>query len=215
MGLITPTLPTTGQSRGGEEVDVLNALTALLNLVNGQIDGANVAAALLGEYRTIVETHLRFEDTVMPAGIKYAISVPDGAGRSVSASGDAGNKAGAIVFPFDPADYAIAGKTPKLRLRGALLTNAVAPALNFTCGMHLVSSTGGGTDAMIVNLAAAVAGSTFTRNAPAASSVLRDVTSDFTPPAAGVYALAAQTSVNQLAASAAVAIMLQLQLHYV
>ena len=45
MGLISPTLPTTGQARGSEEVDVLNTLTALVNLVNGNLDDANMAAA--------------------------------------------------------------------------------------------------------------------------------------------------------------------------
>ena len=48
MGLINPVLPTVGQPRGAEEVDVLNAVTAILNLVNGNIDQANIAADGVG-----------------------------------------------------------------------------------------------------------------------------------------------------------------------
>jgi len=45
MGLIAPTLPTTGQNRGSEEIDVLNTLIALVNVVNGGLDDANMIAA--------------------------------------------------------------------------------------------------------------------------------------------------------------------------
>ena len=44
MGLISPTRETASQPRGGEELDVSNVLTALLNLVNGNLDSANLAA---------------------------------------------------------------------------------------------------------------------------------------------------------------------------
>jgi hypothetical protein len=43
MALITPPLPTIGQPRATEDVDVLNALQAILNLVNGEIDAVNIA----------------------------------------------------------------------------------------------------------------------------------------------------------------------------
>lgn len=44
MGLISPTLPTAGQSRATEEADVTAALQAILNLVNGALDSANLAS---------------------------------------------------------------------------------------------------------------------------------------------------------------------------
>lgn len=46
MGLISPTLPTLGQPNSTEDVDILDALTQLVNLVNGQLDGANLVAGL-------------------------------------------------------------------------------------------------------------------------------------------------------------------------
>lgn len=42
MGLISPTLPTSGQDRGSEEIDVLNSLTALVNVINGNLDTNNI-----------------------------------------------------------------------------------------------------------------------------------------------------------------------------
>lgn len=42
MGLISPILPTIGQPVSTEDPDILNTLTALVNLVNGSIDAANV-----------------------------------------------------------------------------------------------------------------------------------------------------------------------------
>lgn len=47
MAIINPTLPTPGDPRGSEETDVRNAVVALLNLVNGNIDAANVLDASL------------------------------------------------------------------------------------------------------------------------------------------------------------------------
>lgn len=42
MGIITPTMPTPGDPRGGEELDLQNAVQALLNEFNGNIDAANL-----------------------------------------------------------------------------------------------------------------------------------------------------------------------------
>lgn len=49
MALINPTLPTVGQDRGTEEIDTLNALVAILGVVNGGIDLANLSATLTAQ----------------------------------------------------------------------------------------------------------------------------------------------------------------------
>lgn len=41
-GIVSPTMPTPGQPRGGEELDLQNAVQALLNEFNGNIDAANL-----------------------------------------------------------------------------------------------------------------------------------------------------------------------------
>jgi microcystin-dependent protein len=43
MGIIDPELPTIGEDNADADADVLNALTAILNLLNGGIDSANIA----------------------------------------------------------------------------------------------------------------------------------------------------------------------------
>lgn len=48
MGLIAPSVPTIGDPNTTEDVDVRNALVALLALVNGNLDAANIANASLG-----------------------------------------------------------------------------------------------------------------------------------------------------------------------
>jgi hypothetical protein len=47
MGIISPTMPTVGQSRGAEEIDLANAVQAILNEMNGSLDSANVASGSL------------------------------------------------------------------------------------------------------------------------------------------------------------------------
>jgi hypothetical protein len=43
MGLVNPTMPTLGDPRGTEEVDLQNAVQALLNAFNGNIEAVNIA----------------------------------------------------------------------------------------------------------------------------------------------------------------------------
>jgi hypothetical protein len=42
MAIVNPTMPTPGQPRGGEETDLQNAVQAILNEFNGNIDSANL-----------------------------------------------------------------------------------------------------------------------------------------------------------------------------
>jgi hypothetical protein len=44
MSVLNPILPTAGDPRGGEEIDTLNALAAILADYNGQINNDNLAA---------------------------------------------------------------------------------------------------------------------------------------------------------------------------
>lgn len=48
MGTISPTLPSVGDPRGSEEVDLRNALVALLDEFNGNIEAANMAGGGVG-----------------------------------------------------------------------------------------------------------------------------------------------------------------------
>lgn len=50
MGLVNPTLPTSGDPRGPEELDLLAALQTILAEFNGNIDLANLSSALQSQF---------------------------------------------------------------------------------------------------------------------------------------------------------------------
>lgn len=228
MGLINPTLPTANQPRGGEEVDVINALTALLNLVNGSLDSANVAAAalnadrlhasILATYKTLEVTTFALHDLMSgnAAGVRWANQGPtaDASQQMGGLSNVILTRSAPLFFPFDPADYAITGKALKLRVRMALMTNSVAPGGNFTAGMYSCSPLFGAADALGLTTFNLVAGSPVTRNTPASGSKFSDVGVDFDAPAAGVYMLGLNPSAA-IPADSVVAARIMLQYHHV
>jgi hypothetical protein len=91
---------------------------------------------------------------------------------------------------IDDADYTVSGKTTKLRLRAQLSTNATAPGVNFTFGLHVVTVSGGGAGQIQASsIGAAIAGSTVAINAPGGSSQNQGVSTEFNVPADGFYML--------------------------
>lgn len=98
-----------------------------------------------------------------------------------------GANANVVPFHFDPADYAVAGKTTKLLVKALAITNNTAPAVNFTMGYSLVTSIGGASSVSITPVFGAAAGSTAAINAPAASVGTTASSSQFAAFAAGTY----------------------------
>lgn len=124
-----------------------------------------------------------------------------------AALGDAGVVPAADLAPMfylDPADWLANTRVSKLRVRGAVITNAVAPAANFTFGLYPVATWGGGasTYPFINTIGAVVAGSPPAAIAAPALSTQTVVTgADFTFPGAGWYVLAVVTSAGTAATS--------------
>jgi hypothetical protein len=98
------------------------------------------------------------------------------------------NQPNPVQFEFDPGDYVSSGRTAKFRLRCMILTNAVAPAANFTIGLYPVATIGGASGASpnIATLGGVIGAVTI--NAPAANAMTRGVGADFNAPASGLYA---------------------------
>lgn len=96
-------------------------------------------------------------------------------------------------FYFAKADYEVANKTQKLRLRAQVAANATKPALKFTYGLYPVT-VAGGADQATMTLGTVVSGSTLEFNEPTASTVTSKETADFTIPADGAYMLGVVTS---------------------
>lgn len=104
-------------------------------------------------------------------------------------------------FWFDPADYAVAGRTVKLRFIWTIVNGANAPATTFTTGLAGPLGWSGG---LASNFNTYIAGSGTTFTTPAAGSTTTTVTSDITAPVAGLYALGFTTNVTAAANAATV-----------
>lgn len=125
---------------------------------------------------------------------------------------------GVVVGPHSfyvaSADYAITGRTPKLRVRAQCHTNATAPAITLTVGLYPITASAGGSDQNVITLGSVVAGSTVAFASPGASASNQGNSGDFSLPADGHYALGVALSGTQ-ATNASVSLAAQLQLHYV
>lgn len=107
------------------------------------------------------------------------------------------------AFYVDLADYAVAGRTTKYRVRAEVVTNTVASGITWTAGLYPVATFAGagGANAIVNSLSAVVAGSTAAIATPGASAGGQNNSGDFTPPAAGWYVLAVVTSGTTAASS--------------
>lgn len=108
------------------------------------------------------------------------------------------------VIRIDSTDYpTINGVAADLRVKGTLMVNDVAPTGNFTFGLHPVTrpATSGGAGLVIYTIGAAVAGSTFAINTPAADSMNNGASADFALPANGYYVLGVVTTATVAASS--------------
>jgi hypothetical protein len=104
-----------------------------------------------------------------------------------------------VTTPLDliylnPADYAVAGLTARLRVKAQLVCNAVAPTGTWTFGLHPVTAVAGAAGGVSYTIGAAVTGSTVAFTTPAASSMNQNASADMAFPAAGYYALGLVTS---------------------
>jgi hypothetical protein len=118
------------------------------------------------------------------------------------------------VIPINPTWYAVAGKTTQLRLLTTVVTNATAPASNFTFGLYPITSTAGGATGLSYTGGTVVAGSTALHTAPAANARSFVASAAFAPPAFDSYAIGYVTSAT-LAASSFVNTIAYLQVQHV
>jgi hypothetical protein len=117
------------------------------------------------------------------------------------------------VFQFTAADYAITGRTTKLRLRATVLNNATAPGRTATVGLYPVTAVGGGTDAASVTLGTVVSGSTiaFSSASMTANSRLQNVTADFDVPSDGLYVLGVNVAGGNIGGASLLNVLADLQ----
>lgn len=166
-------------------------------------------AALSAFYRTLLDS----SGSHTAAKVAGTYGLAQGDPLAVTGTG--------ILYPLnviylDAADYPVIGAlAAKLRVRGIIEANDVAPTGNFTVGLHAVTrpGTSGGAGLCIYTMAAAIAGSTATQNTPAADSQSIITSADFAVPATGFYVLGIVTT-GTIATSAHVHVSAQLQMRY-
>lgn len=90
------------------------------------------------------------------------------------------------------ADYAVAGKTTKLRLRAQVNVNATAPTIDYTVELRPVTAVAGGAGNVTYTVGAATTSVVFTT--PAATSLNTSTSTAIDFPADGLYALAVTAS---------------------
>jgi hypothetical protein len=210
----TYTVPDNNADTATEEPKITIALSDLKTLLTGNLDDDNVAPSGLTDaslanpnnsvYRTILSGAASVSDAFSLGG-----RIGIGFGELVTST------VGGGVLPliqFVAADYAVAGKTTKMRLRVQVAGNATGEPGTFTLGLHPVT-VAGGADVIVYTLGTAVTNSTKAIVAPAASTVVSDATADFTVPADGAYALGCQ--LPSVAANAVRGLTAQLQIRNV
>jgi hypothetical protein len=211
---INPALPTIGGARGDGETNLRADTVALLNEFNGNIDAANMKAnSLTGAemavggfpfpYRTIVER----SGLATVAGVLCLPARTNAAAPNPSVV--------TVAFPFDPADYVVAGRTTRLRIRAATTANGTAPGGTVAVGMGTFTVTVGGLGSgNAVNVVTGISGAGTGNMTPLTGGTITQIVgTDFAPPVAGYYLLYA--FVSALAANSVLDIHASLQVHWI
>lgn len=195
----TPSLPTgtTATTQAALDSSTKLATTAFAQAINNNASyitilsaaGSHIAARVAGTYGMGYADPLAISGT----GTLYALA----------------------VIAINSADYpTINGITTKLRIRGQIACNDVAPTGNFTFGLYPITrpATSGGAGLNIYTLGTVVSGSNgATVSAPAADSHSNLVGADFALPANGLYVIGVVTTAT-VATSAHMHFTAQLQL---
>lgn len=117
------------------------------------------------------------------------------------------------MIRYEAADYALANRKTKLRLRVQIGTNGTVPAITFTTGLYPLDFAGAA-DVLTPSVGTVITGSTVAISSPVANGVTEADSGDFTPPADGDYGFAVVCGAA-LTNNAAVEIAAHLQLRHV
>jgi hypothetical protein len=191
------TVPSKGEALGTSDGKIKTALAQIKEVVKLPLSDANLASPNNSVYRLIFSSK-QIANSELAAGT-YLLQ-GSGAATPIASGANLGAAGELPYFDFAKADYEVASKTQKLRLRAQVACNATKPLIKFTFGLYPVTVAGAGTE-FIPTFGTVVTSSTVEINEPAASTVTRAVNSDFTIPADGAYVLGFVTSAKLTANS--------------
>lgn len=200
-------IPTEGSPNSTEDPKVKTMLKGLNEKLNSSnlLEDSGLASPSNSVYRVLFASAAQFKSE--SAAGTYGISPGSGTPLTSGTSVEGGPTI--PFFQFAKADYEVANKTQKLRIRAQVAANATKPLIKFTFGLYPITVAGAAKQ-LAVTLGTVVSGSTLEFNEPAASTVTSKETSDFTIPSDGAYLLGVVTS-GTLTANSAAFVSAQLQ----
>lgn len=171
MGLLALTLPSIGSPNATEDVDIVNAFTAIQTEYNANIPN------ILGAWRPLFGGQLQIGGGGGGAATWYAAYF-----GGIAQSGVENGNGVIGVYYIDPAHYAVSGYTTQLRVQVSLMTNATAPNNNSTAGLFPVSSVAGTANNNNLTLGSSIVATAI--NNPAANSIVTSTSGNVTMPGA-------------------------------
>lgn len=190
--------------------DVTVGATGVMTIGAAKVTGAMLAADVVGVYRTILSGGGNFPSDA--AAGTYRLDFGSGWAASLSASGGTVEPGPPMVY-LDDADYAIAGRTTKLRLRTQVHTNATSVGAMVISTRLFPVTVAGAANTLSYTLGTVVSGATAIVTNPPISAITSAVGSDFTFPSDGLYIFCCTTDAT-MAQNSAMAVTAQLQVHH-
>ena len=173
---------------------ITNGLLADLSVTTGKIaDGTVTNTKLASPTSSTYKRLLASSVTLNAATTANTYIVGPDVANPISGTTDISAKGLPGVY-LTSAAYAVPNLTQKLEAVVTILTNATAPAINFTPALYPVT-VAGGSNQIVATLGTKVTGSNTTFTTPAASSItVQSPASDFSAPVDGFYVFGVVTS---------------------
>jgi hypothetical protein len=174
--------------------EILDSTVTGTDIASGTIQTSNLAAGAAGEstYRLVESRSGKLDRDATASTYILPAGGTTGNGFLMEDSTDLEREAG--VFYLSSSDFALSGRTTKLRLRGVLLANGTAPGITVKVGLYPVTSNTGANDKNNVTLGTVVSGSEVTFSSISSDTHNVQTSADFTFPSTGFYVIGVNTS---------------------
>lgn len=181
--------------------DQINGNLDADNLANGAVTDAKLASPNNGVYKTLVTANAYMSAQIVAV---YYVSITGKRWASGYPVSDTQEVQPHVLY-FDDADYAVASKTQKLRVRMQVAVGSTSPSTTvLTGGLYPISVSGGNW-----TLGSVVSGTTAASTGLATNTLSSFASSDATIPSDGAYCLG--VAVTSATVPSGIAVSLQLQ----
>lgn len=178
-----------------DSAEIADGAIDTAHIADTQVTDAKLASPNNGVYRTLLATGCQIGGGASSATVYL--------GWELERTSAALATPPAMIY-LDDADYAVAGKTTKLRLRAQLFTGSTSPSIIYGVGLYPLSSISAGT----FTVGSQVTGSGVGFATPSTNSMNQANSGDFTFPSDGYYIIGVGFTGNH---TEDIAVMAQLQ----